>query len=59
MSHYAKCEVISRQNEKFKMEYLVNKALECKSTKELVLQFLSSFIQFNNRFINTLKSSGQ
>ena len=39
MSHYAKCDVISRQNKKFKLKYLVNKTLKRKTTKELVLQF--------------------
>ena len=37
--HYAKCDVISRQNKKFKLKYLVNKMFERKTTKELVLQF--------------------
>ena len=36
---HAKCNVISGQNEKFKLEYLVNKTLERKSTKDLVLRF--------------------
>ena len=35
MPHHAKCDVISGQNENFKLKYLVNKALERKSTKEL------------------------
>ena len=39
MPHHAKCDVISRQNKKSKLKYLINKALERKSTKELVLQF--------------------
>ena len=39
MPHYAKCDVISGQNTKFKLKYLVNKTLERKSTKELVLQY--------------------
>ena len=39
MSHYARCDVISGQNKKFKLKYLINKTLEHKSTKELVLQF--------------------
>ena len=39
MPHYAKCDVISEQNKKIKLKYLVNKSLERKSTKELVLQF--------------------
>ena len=38
MPHYAKCDVISEQNKKFKLKYLVNKTLERKSTKELVLK---------------------
>ena len=36
---HAKCNVISEQNENFKLEYLVNKTLERKSTKDLVLRF--------------------
>ena len=43
MSHYAKCDVISGQNKKFKLKYLVNKTLERKSTKEPVLQFYKFF----------------
>ena len=39
MPQYAKCDVISRQNKKFKLKYVINKTLERKSTKELVLQF--------------------
>ena len=39
MPHYAKCDVISGQNKKFKLKYLFNKTLERKTTKELVLQF--------------------
>ena len=31
--------VISRQNKKFKLKYLMNKTLQRKSIKELVLQF--------------------
>ena len=38
-THYAKCDAISRQNKKFKLKYFVNKTLERKTTKELVLQF--------------------
>ena len=34
-THYAKCDVISGQNKKFKLKYLINKTLERKSTKEL------------------------
>ena len=37
MPHYAKCDVIS--DKKFKLKYLVNKTLERKDTRELVLQF--------------------
>ena len=37
--HYAKCDVISRQNKKFKLKYLVIKMFERKTTKEHVLQF--------------------
>ena len=39
MPRYAKCDVISGQDKKFKLKYLVNKTLERKSTIELVLQF--------------------
>ena len=39
MPHYAKSDVISGQDKKFKLKYLINKTLERKSTKELVLQF--------------------
>ena len=39
MPHYAKCDVISRQNKKFKLKYLINKTLQRKSKKKLVLQF--------------------
>ena len=38
-----KCDVISGQNKKFKLKYLVNKTLEGKSTEELVLQFQKFF----------------
>ena len=43
MHHYAKCDVISGQDKKFKLKYLVNKTLEGKSTEELVLQFQKFF----------------
>ena len=39
MPHYAKCDVIGGQNKKLKLKYLVNKTMERKSSKELVLQF--------------------
>ena len=39
MPHYAKCDIISGQNENFKLEYLINKMFERKTTKEVVLQF--------------------
>ena len=39
MPHYAQCDVISQQYKKFKLKYLINKMLQRKSTKELVLQF--------------------
>ena len=39
MPAYAKCDVISRQNEEFKLKYLNNKTLQRKRIKELVLQF--------------------
>ena len=38
-THYAKYDVISRQNKKFKLKYLINKTLERKRIKQLVLQF--------------------
>ena len=38
-THSAKCDVISRQNKKFKLKYLINKTLQRKSIKELALQF--------------------
>ena len=38
-THFAKCDVISKQNKKFKLKYLSNKTLERKITKELALQF--------------------
>lgn len=36
MSHFANCCVIRKRNKKFKQNYLIDKALECKSIKELV-----------------------
>ena len=39
MPHYAKRDVISQQNKKFKLKYLINKTLQRKIRKELVLQF--------------------
>ena len=36
-TRYAKCDVISRENKKFKLKYLNNNALQRKSIKELVL----------------------
>ena len=36
MPHYAKCDVISRQNKKFKLKYLINKTLQRKSTKTCI-----------------------
>ena len=38
-NHYANFDVISGQNKKIRLNYLVNKALQRRSTKELVLQF--------------------
>ena len=38
-THCAKFEVISRENNKVKLKYLIDEALEHKSIKELVLQF--------------------
>ena len=38
-TRYAKCDVISGENKKFKLKYLINKTLEHGGTKELVLQF--------------------
>ena len=34
--HYAKCDVISGENKKFKLKYLISKTLVRKITKELV-----------------------
>ena len=44
MPHYEKCDAVSRQDKKFKLKYLINKTLQRKSTKELVLQFYISFL---------------
>ena len=38
-THYAKGDIIRRQNKKFKLKYLINETLQRKSLKELVLQF--------------------
>ena len=38
-TRYANCDVISEQNRRFRLKYLINKALERKTTRELVLQF--------------------
>ena len=52
MPHYAKCDVISRQNKKFKLKYLINKTLQRKSIKELVqyYSFKYSFSLCNKNF---------
>ena len=50
MPHYAKCDVISRENNRFKLKYLINKTLQRKSKKELVLYFKYSFTSHNNNF---------
>ena len=42
-THYAKCYAISGQNKKLKLKYLINKTLERKNTKELILQFQTFF----------------
>ena len=44
MPHYAKCDVISRQNKKFKLKYLIDKTLQRKSTKKLIQKKLISFL---------------
>ena len=50
MPHYAKCDVISGENKKFKLKYLVNKTLERKSTKELLLyEYRDLFIDMDVR----------
>ena len=38
-THYANCDVISGQNKKFKLKYLMQQRLERKNRKELVLEF--------------------
>ena len=43
MPHYAKCDVISGQNKKFKLKYLVNKTLERKSKKKTCITVLKVF----------------
>ena len=62
MRHYAKCDVISGQNKKFKLKYLINKTLQRKSTKGLVLQVLNtlyfSLCNKNFRVIGTLIKAG-
>ena len=57
-THYAKCDVISRQNKQLKLKYLINKIFERKSIKELVLQFKYTFLSCNKnfRFIGISKS---
>ena len=35
-THYAKCDVISGQNKKFKLKYLINKTLDRKSTRTCI-----------------------
>ena len=52
MPAYAKCDVISRQNKKFKLKYRINKTLQRESIKELVLQFYP-FTPFNKNFFVT------
>ena len=37
--HYANCDVMNGKNKNFKLKYLINKALQRKGIKELVLQF--------------------
>ena len=39
MTQYANCDAMSGQDRKFKLKYLINKALERRRIKELVLQF--------------------
>ena len=53
MLHYAKCDVIRRQNKKFKLKYLINKTLQRKSTKvqkNLYYSFKYSFTLCNKSF---------
>ena len=50
MPHCANDDVISRENKKFKLKYLINKTLQRKSKKELVLCFKYSFTSHNNNF---------
>ena len=39
MPYYAKCDVISRENKQFKLKYFINKTLQRKSKKQLLLQY--------------------
>ena len=57
MPHYGKCDVISEQSKKFKLKYLVNKALELKGQKNLYYSCKSLLHNAKKsfRFINTLK----
>ena len=46
MPHYAKYDVVSRQNKKFKLKYLINKTLQWKSTKELYTTVLNTLSHY-------------
>ena len=49
--HYAKCDVISEENKQFKLKYLINKTLQCKSKKKnFYYSFKYSFTSYNNNF---------
>ena len=57
MPHYAKCDVISRENKQFKLKYVINKTLQRKNRKNLYYIFKYSLTSYNNNFrlIDTFK----
>ena len=50
ITHYANCGVINGKNKNFKLKYLINKALQCKSIKELVYITILYYISWNKNF---------
>ena len=50
MPHYAKSDVINRQNKQFKLKYLINKTSQRKSKKEMSCITVSNFTSYNNNF---------
>ena len=60
MPHYAKCDVISRQNKKFKLKfkYFINKTMQRKSAKELVLQFLNTLSHYDRAVASSIMGEG-